>query len=192
MDALTVAIIQQYGGWVFWVAGGFAVLNFLKWASALLGWFFGVILKYVGFETKGMRKRRESEERLKKTEEDIKEIKANSDRNVEMFLKHEEAVVEKFTGIKDEIVKELNTLKEEMAATNEASMKTDRAMLRDRIASGMRYFNNQRMEADGKVHVSLSEYENMNALFQEYFAKHGNGTFRKIYEEEFKHFCIDQ
>jgi hypothetical protein len=45
---------------------------------------------------------------------------------------------------------------------------------------------------DGKVHISMSDWENMNALFQEYFAKHGNGAFKKLYDEEFVHFTIDR
>lgn len=185
--------LNEYN-WAYWVAGGFALFEFFKCSVNSIDWLFNKF----GIETKRMREKREWQERLTKTEKDIDEIKKNSDRNVEMFLEHEKAVVEKFTGIKDEIIGEINKLhdkideqKSEMDATNEANIKTDCAMLRDRIASGMRYFN-QRKGEDGKVHISLSEYENMEALFQEYFAKNGNGTFHKMYEEEFKHFCIDQ
>jgi hypothetical protein len=145
-----------------------------------------------------MRKEREWQERLKKAEDAIEEIKDTANRNVEMFLEHEKNVVEQFIGIRNEIVAELNKLhdkldeqKEEMNKTNKANDKTDCAMLRDRIGSGMRYFS-KNIGADGKVHISLSDYENMNALFQEYFAKHGNGAFKKMYEDEFVHFIIDR
>lgn len=115
-----------------------------------------------------------------------------------MFLKHEKQVIAQFVGIRDEIVIELNRLhdkideqKEEMVKTKEANDKTDCTMLRDRIGSGMRYFS-KNVGADGKVHISLSDYENMNGLFQEYFAKHGNGAFKKMYEDEFTQFVIDR
>lgn len=156
------------------------------------------VFKTFGLETKGMRKKREWEERLTNTEKSITEIKDASERNVQLFLKHEEAVVAKFSGIRDEIVAEITKLhdkidaqKEEMDATNKANVKTDRAMLRDRIASGMRYFS-QNKDDEGNVHISFSDYENMEALFQQYFAKDGNGTFHKMYVDEFQHFVIDR
>jgi len=156
------------------------------------------LFKTFGLETKGMRRKREWEERLANTEKAIKEIKEASNRNVALFLEHEQAVVGKFTGIKDEIVAELVKLhdkidkqKGEMDDINKANIKTDRAMLRDRIASGMRYFS-QNVGEDGKVHISLSDYENLDELFTRYFARGGNGTFKKMYKDEFQHFVIDQ
>lgn len=180
--------------WAFWVAGLFALFEFFRWAYGGIEW----LGKTFGFETKSMRQKREWQERLAKTERAISEIKETSKHNVEMFLDHERQVVEKFTGIKDEIVKELNRLHdkideqhEEMNATNKANIKTDRAMLRDRIAGGMRYFS-QNKDNDGCVHISFSDYENMDALFREYFAKEGNGAFKKMYETEFQQFIIDR
>jgi vacuolar-type H+-ATPase subunit I/STV1 len=185
--------ITEYN-WAYWVAGFFALAELFRWLFTFKDWFF----KTVGIETKGMREKREWNERLKHTEDAIKEIKETSKHNVEMFLDHEKQVVEKFTDIKDEIVSELNKLhdkideqKEEMDKTNEANAKTDCAMLRDRIASGMRYFS-QNKDADGNVHISFSDYENMEALFQEYFAKDGNGAFKKAYKTEFQQFIIDR
>ena len=185
--------ITEYN-WAFWVAGAFALFEFFKWAYGGVEW----LCKTFGIETKGMREKRKWNERLSKTEKDIEEIKKNSDRNVQMFLEHEQAVVEKFTGIKEDIIVELNKLhdkideqKEEMDATNRANIKTDRAMLRDRIAGGMRYFSQNRDE-DGNVHIAFSDYENMDALFREYFAKGGNGAFKKMYETEFQKFIIDR
>lgn len=191
MDKLVA--ITEYN-WAFWIAGFFALLEFFRWAYGGVEW----LCKTFGIETKTMRQKREWQERLAKTETAIKEIKETSEKNVKMFLDHEKQVVEKFTGIKDEIVKELNKLhdkideqQEEMNATNKANIKTDRAMLRDRIAGGMRYFSQNR-DDDGSVHISLSDYENMEALFREYFSKGGNGAFKRMYDDEFKHFTIDQ
>lgn len=184
--------ITEYN-WAFWVAGGFALFEFFKTSVTSVEWLF----KKFGIETRGMREKREWQERLNKTEKAIEEIKETSKHNVEMFLDHERQVVEQFTGIKEEIIVELNKLhdkideqKSEMDATNEANIKTDCAMLRDRIASGMRHFS-QNKDEDGNVHISVSDHENMEALFQEYFAKHGNGTFHQMYVNEFQKFIID-
>lgn len=180
--------------WTLWIAGFFALAELFRWIFTFKDWFF----KTLGIETKGMREKKEWDDRLKKAEDAIEEIKNTSKKNVDMFINHEKQVVEQFVGIRDEIVTELSRLhdkmdeqKSEMEKTNQANNKTDCAMLRDRIGSGMRYFS-KNIGADGKVHISLSDYENMNALFQEYFTKHGNGAFKKMYEDEFVHFVIDR
>ena len=186
-------VLTEYN-WVLWVAGMFAIFEFFRWAYNGVEW----LCKTFGVETKGMREKREWNERLKNAEKAISEIKDTSKKNVDMFIEHEKNVVEQFVGIRNEIVIELSRLhekideqKEEMDKTKEASEKTDCAMLRDRIGSGMRYFS-KNVGADGKVHISLSDYENMNGLFQEYFSKHGNGAFKKMYKDEFEHFIIDR
>lgn len=180
--------------WVLWIAGAYALAEFIKWSVSMKEWFF----KKLGVETKKMREAREWNTRLVNAEKAIEEIKDTSKKNVEMFISHEKVVVAQFMCIRDEIVVELNRLhdkideqKEEMDKTKEANEKTDCAMLRDRISSGMRYFS-KNVKEDGKVHISLSDYENMNGLFQEYFSKHGNGAFKKMYKDEFEHFVIDR
>lgn len=180
--------------WVLWVAGFFALAEFLRWVFSIKDWFF----KKFGIKTKAILEKEEWDERLKNAEKSIREIKDTANKNVDMFLKHEKQVIEQFVGIRDEIVIELNRLhnkideqKAEMVKTKEANDKTDCTMLRDRIGSGMRYFS-KNVGADGKVHISLSDYENMNGLFQEYFAKHGNGAFKKMYDDEFTQFVIDR
>ena len=185
--------ITEYN-WAFWIAGLFAILEFFRWAYGGVEW----LCKTFGIETAGMREKRKWRERLDNTEKAIEEIKETSKSNVKMFLEHETQVVEKFTGIKDEIVKELAKMhskideqKREMDAANKANIETDRAMLRDRIISGMRFFG-QNKDDDGKVHINFSDYENMEALFQQYFAKGGNGTIHKMYVDEFQHFIIDR
>lgn len=180
--------------WTFWVAGLFALLEFVKWLFS----YKDFILGKCGIKTKGMLQREQYETRLKNVEASIEEIKNTSKHNVAMFIDHEGQVVAKFLDIKDEIVKELEKLhdkidkqKDEMEKVNKANSKTDCAMLRDRISSGMRYFS-KNVGADGKVHIGFSDYTNMDALFQEYFAHGGNGPFKKMYEDEFKHFVIDR
>lgn len=179
--------------WAFWIAGLFALLEFCRWLYSMRDF----ILKTVGIKTKGMIKREEYTNRLRQVELSIEEIKNTSKHNVAMFIEHEGQVVGKFTGIRDEIVAELNKLHDkieeqhkEMEKNQKANNKTDCAMLRDRINSGMRFFK-KNVDADGNVHISFSDYVNMDALFQEYFSKNGNGPFGKMYEEEFKHFIID-
>lgn len=180
--------------WTFWIAGCFALAEFFKWLFTFKEWFF----KTLGVETRGMREKREWDERLKNAEDAIVEIKDTSKKNMDMFINYKKQVLDQYSSIRDEIVVELNKLhdkldeqKDEMEKTNKANNKTDCAMLRDRIGSGMRYFS-KNVDAEGKVHISLSDYENMNALFQEYFIKHGNGAFRKMYDDEFVHFVIDR
>lgn len=68
--------------------------------------------------------------------------------------------------------------------------KRDRALLRDRILSGVRYFS-QNKDLNGNVHIELHDYESMDSLFTEYFLSGGNGTVHKIYENEFKNWIID-
>ena len=185
--------ITEYN-WAFWVAGLFALFEFFRWAYGGIEW----LREKFGIETKKMREKRKWQKRLENTEKSIEEIKDTAKKNVEMFLEHERQVVGQFSGIKDEILEELNRMhdtldaqKEEMIATNKANIKTDRAMLRDRIAGGMRFFT-QNKDEDGYVHISFSDYENMEALFREYFAKDGNGAFKKMYESEFLKFKIDR
>lgn len=178
--------LSEYN-WAFWVAGLFALFEFFRWAVTGFEW----LTNKFGFETKKMRQKREQQEeweaRLKNTEQAIEDIKKTSEKNVKMFIEHERQVVGKFTGIKDEIVSELAKIHQKIDAQKE----TDKAILRDRIASGMRYFS-QNKDEHGNVHISFSDYENMEALFQQYFAKEGNGAFKKAYETEFQKFIIDR
>jgi hypothetical protein len=177
MEEMTTVVYYET---VLWVAGIYSVANFIKWLYPILCKLYEFIFKKLGVTTKGMRKREANEKRLENTEKSIAEI------------------VDKIEAFKNEIVAELNRLQDkvdeqkvEMDETKRANDKTDCAMLRDRIGSGMRYFS-KNIAPDGKVHISWSDWENMNALFQEYFSKHGNGAFRKMYDDEFVHFIIDR
>ena len=173
--------------WAFWVAGFFALAEFFKWLFTFKDWLF----KSLGIETKSMREKREWNNRLKKAEKDIEEIKNTSKHNVDMFLEHEKQVVDRFMDIKDDIVTELNKLHVNMERSEKEGKKRDRAFLRDRISGGMRFFE-QSKDEDGEVHISMSDHENMEALFQEYFNAGGNGTFKQMYNNEFQKFIIDK
>ena len=74
---------------------------------------------------------------------------------------------------------------------NEASIKTDCAVIKDRLNGGMRYFS-QNKDENGNVHIKWSDYEILDDLFKEYFDKGGNGPIKRMYEEEFLHFIIDR
>lgn len=185
MDELT-ALRDLDLNFMYWVAGLFALLELGKWLYS----FKDFIFEKVGIKTKGMIKREEFNKRLKNVEDSIIEIKNTAQQNVNMFLEHERQVIGEFGEMKDEVVSKLNDLHNKIDKHKEEADVTDCAMLRDRIASGMRYFSGN-VGADGKVHIKFSDYENMDALFQEYFAKHGNGPFKKMYEDEFKHFVQD-
>ena len=67
----------------------------------------------------------------------------------------------------------------------------DCAILRDCISGGMRYFS-QKQDENGVVHISITDHENMEDLFQEYFKAGGNGTYRQMYENEFKKYIINK
>ena len=179
---------------MYWVAGLFALIEFLKWAFSGFEWLF----KTFGLETRSMRKKREGLERLEKTEKAIEEIKDASNRNVEMFLEHEKQVVEHIDSIKIEIVSELGKIHEkldehkaEIDKNHEESRATDCIILRDRLNGALRYFS-QTKDENGQIHISRGDYENLEEMFQDYFKKGGNGEYRKAYKTEFQNFIIDR
>ena len=114
MEALKEVIGTSPRDWVLWIAGLFALFELFRWLYTFLEW---LVTKF-GFETKKTLEIKEWNKRLSKAETDIDEIKKNSDRNVAMFLEHEQAVVGKFTGIRDELVStfvgELKKLRDRM------------------------------------------------------------------------------
>ena len=183
--------------WGYWLAGGFAILESFRWLYTLVEW----LISKFGIETKNMRHKRETSERLKRAEDDIVEIKNTAKANVEMFIDHEKKVVNSFVDIKDEVVKQLGELNDkfdEQQMQIEAKLETidkdgkarDCAVLRDRILGGMRYFTTNKDER-GDVYISMTDYENMNEMFTEYFKCNGNGVCHSLYENEFKKFKIN-
>lgn len=187
-----IIALTEYN-WVLWIAGLFALLEFGKWAWSLIEYY----LSKIDIETKSMRQKREYETRLKNAEQAIQEIKEASKNNVQMFLNHEEKIVEKFSSMRDELIIRLDQLdnkfiqqQEENNRVNEANDAVDRALLRDRLNGGLRFFS-QNVDEQGRVHISVGDHENMEKMFQEYFNKHGNGTMEQRYKKEFKHYIID-
>lgn len=66
----------------------------------------------------------------------------------------------------------------------------DCSVLRDRILGGLRYFS-QNIDEQGRVHISLTDHENMSSMFTEYFKAGGNGTVKHLKETQFDKFIID-
>ena len=87
--------------------------------------------------------------------------------------------------------KKIDEQKERITKIDEEGKKRDCALLRDRILGGMRYFS-QNKDEHGNVHIGITDHENMEHLFEEYFNCHGNGTVKSMYENEFKKFIIDK
>lgn len=184
--------ITEYN-WVLWIAGLFALLEFGKWAWSLVEWFIAKI----GIETKHMRKEREVRDKLLKAEKDIAEIRETSEQNVNTFLEHEKMMSESFVSVKEEIVKEINKLhdkiddqREHLEEIDRDGKKRDCSLLRDRLVQGTRYFS-QNKSNDDIVHISMTDYENLSSMFNEYFRAGGNGAIKHIYETEFQKFKID-
>jgi hypothetical protein len=179
--------------WVLWIAGFFALLEFGKWAWSLIEYY----LAKVHIETKRMRREREIRDKLIKAEKDIAEIRETSIENVNTFLEHEKLMSENFVSVKEEIVQELGKLhdkiddqRKHLEDIDTDGKRRDCSLMRDRLIQGLRYFSQQRDE-DGVVHISMTDYENLNEMFGEYFNCNGNGVCHSLYENEFKKFKID-
>lgn len=86
--------------------------------------------------------------------------------------------------------KRLDEQKQMIDSLDSSGMQRDRALLRDRILSGCRYFS-QNKDLNGNVHIALHDYESMESLFTEYFLAGGNGMVKNIYENEFTKWIID-
>ena len=178
---------------MYWVAGCFALLEFFKWF-----WTFGEwLVSQFGIETKNMREKRQQRERLKSTENDIKDIRNTSEKNFNIFLDHEQHMNENFLAVQKEIVKEIEKLhnkideqREHLEAIDHEGKKRDCTVFKDRLISGLRFFG-QNKDENGVVHISMTDYENLNSLFTEYFNAGGNGVVQHLYETEFQNFKID-
>lgn len=179
--------------WTLWLAGLFVLIEFLKWIYTSGEW----IISKFGVETKRMRNQKENRKRLLNAENDIKEIKETSERNVNNFLEHEQLMSDNFIDVKNEIIREIGKLNEKIDNQREHLEEIDRdgkhrdmALMRDRLIQGLRYFS-QKKDTDGSVLISMTDYENLDELFNEYFKCGGNGVCHSLYENEFKKFKID-
>ena len=179
--------------WVLWIAGLYALFEFFKWTWSAVEW----LISKFGIETKGMKSKREVRDRLLRAENDIAEIRETSTKNVDTFLEHERLMSESFVSVKEEIVKEIGKLHDKideqhvhLEEIDKDGKRRDCSLMRDRILAGVRYFNQNRDE-EGIVHISLTDFENMNSMIQEYFKAGGNGAVKHIYDLEFSKYKID-
>ena len=88
------------------------------------------------------------------------------------------------------LIEKINDQEKKLNAIDNAGKQRDRALLRDRIIGGMRYYS-QNVDDNGNVHISLTDHENMTELFKEYFSCGGNGTIQQMYEKEFSNWIIN-
>lgn len=197
--------ITEYN-WAFWIAGLFAIAEFLRWLFTSCEFFMRIIQKIFKFfgikiKTRRMTEREKNNERLNNIENSITVIKDTSKSNVDMFIEHEEKVVANFADIKDEVVKQLadmsirmdeqqRQIESRLEEIDKDGKRRDIALMRDRILAGFRYFN-QNKDRDGIVHISLTDFENMNGMITEYLKAGGNGAVKHIYENEFTKYKID-
>lgn len=86
--------------------------------------------------------------------------------------------------------KKIDEQKERITKIDEDGKKRDCSLMRDRLIQGLRYFS-QQVDENGIVHISMTDYENLEELFTEYFKCGGNGVCHSLYENEFKKFKID-
>lgn len=143
--------------------------RFLKWVAEKLRAYYK---RQKGIE--------EKEDTIESHTQEIKALTERIDRFVNAVEHHYNSIMEKV----DEQQKQLEQYDKE-------GKKRDRAVLRDRISGGMRYFE-QNKDENGVVHISVGDHENMEELFKEYFNAGGNGTYKQMYENEFRKFIIDK
>ena len=86
--------------------------------------------------------------------------------------------------------KKIDEQKDRLATLDSEGKKRDCALLRDRIIGGLRYFG-QNKDEQGRVHISMTDHENMSHLFEEYFGCNGNGTVKTMHDNEFETWIID-
>ena len=89
------------------------------------------------------------------------------------------------------LLQKMDDQEKRLEQIDEDGKRRDCAILRDRILGGMRYFS-ENIREDGKVHISVSDHENLDHMFKEYFGCHGNGTVKQMYENEFKNWVVDR
>lgn len=105
--------------WAFWIAGLYALLEFTKWLINVLSTVYEWIFRKAGVKTKRMLKREADEQRLKDTENAIKEIKETSRKNVEMFLEHERETIDKIGVFAHEIVVKMDNMESKQSEIND-------------------------------------------------------------------------
>lgn len=105
-------------------------------------------------------------------------------------LEDEASIINNNTEQIKELTETINKLAVCIADIDKDGKRRDRSLMRDRLVQGMRYFS-QQTDEKGIVHISMTDYENLNEMFKEYFKCDGNGVCHSLYENEFKNFKID-
>lgn len=154
----------------------FFIVAIVRCVERFCIWVMGYLKSYYN-RKKGIE---EKENIIEKHSVEIKELTKRIDEMVVALDTCYKILVEKF----DEQNNNINTL-------NQACTQRDRAILRDRITGGMRYFS-QNTDEKGKVHITFGDYENMSRLFEEYFNCGGNGTLKQMYENDFLKWIVDR
>ena len=183
--------------WVLWIAGLFALLEFGKWAWSLIEYY----LAKFDIETKNMKQKKAFDTRLTTSENNIKEIKGTVENNANKFEEHERLILENVNNIKDELIHRLSILdskfddhkhqlEKRLEVIDSDGKARDCTVLRDRILSGLRYFS-QNKDDMGNVHISMTDFENMSKMFDEYEKAGGNGLVKHMKETEFEKFIVD-
>ena len=88
------------------------------------------------------------------------------------------------------LLKKFDDQEKRLEQIDEDGKKRDCAILRDRIIQSMRFFSKNK-DTNDIVHIGMTDYENLEELFSEYFKCGGNGVCHSLYENEFKKFKID-
>ena len=127
------------------------------------------------------KRRRGIEEKDNTIDKHTQEIQTLAERIDKLF----DVVTTKY----DTLLAKIDDQQEHLEQIDEDGKRRDCAVLRDRILGGMRYFS-QNKDEHGRVHISLTDHENMEEMFTEYFGCKGNGSVKHIYETEFAHFII--
>ena len=86
--------------------------------------------------------------------------------------------------------KKIDEQKQHLETIDSDGKRRDCSIMRDRLIQALRYFS-QNKDEHGIVHISMTDYENINEMFNEYFKCNGNGVCHSLYENEFKKFKID-
>lgn len=86
--------------------------------------------------------------------------------------------------------KKIDEQKDHLEEIDKDGKRRDCSLMRDRLIQGLRYFSQQK-DSEGVIHISMTDYENLNEMFNEYFNCNGNGVCHSLYENEFKKFKID-
>lgn len=138
--------------------------------------------------------------KIKELSNSVEEIEQQQKRNVAMFTEHELEIIHtletlsenmtELSGLVKNLDSKIDKQQQEIKRNNKATTEVDLTLLRDRILGAMRYFN-QNVDELGRVHISMSDHENLSHLFDEYFKRNGNGSIKKKYENEFSKFIID-